>query len=287
MNIKFFDGNESNYALKLVETNPKEALNRLEDYLKKYPRDYHTRVHYVMLLLRLCKFNEANSEYNKIINEINGNNYYSSDAKTLTTFKHNLIVAKIRLLAYDGKYYQLIEFVKKNKDNLTDSEYYSIIKLCRCKLRIITNEQVERLNLSYRYMQMLNYSEKDFIDHVKRHEADFGEEFNKTTLFAQDFPIDDIIKEVKKHIPSNDRIFPGIFDDAYYFKYDNCGRVNNSPTNYFYVVCYHNTTNIITMYPVADARHLNPVDLNYIRKIDESKDKRESQIEKFNRRFHR
>ncbi len=83
-------------------------------------------------------------------------------------------------------------------------------------------------------------------------------------------------------------MFPGYFDDVYYFKYDNCGRIKNHMTNYFTVVCYHNTTNFITMCPNVNCQKLPHVDLNYLKDNEnEIKDTRPSKIDKFNRRFKR
>ena len=57
-------------------------------------------------------------------------------------------------------------------------------------------------------------------------------------LFSSDFPIDKVVEEVKKYIPSNKRLCEGVFEDHYIFKYDMCGRVNQKPEDYFKVICF-------------------------------------------------
>ncbi len=287
MKTKYFDEEESAYVLKVVESNPEEAKKRMEDYLDKYPQDYYLKTYYVMLLTRLCLFKKAREVYDKIIRDTSNGNFHIQSTKRLDAFKFNLIMAQIKLLSAEEKYKELLTFIEINKDNIHASDYHAVNKYCKCKLGLMSKYIVEKLNLSYRYRQMWQYSEDAFFEHVKRHEADFMDEHERDTIFASDFPIEEIVKEIKKKLPTYQKYFPGIFDDAYYFKFDNCGRVNNSPVNYFYVVCYHNTNHFITMYPIADARFLKPADLNYLRKVDDSKDNRLSQIEKFNRRFGR
>ena len=162
---------------------------------------------------------------------------------------------------------------------------------CRSKLGLLSKAVAGQNANAYRFNQAVDYSEEAFRDHIKRHEADYNTDTDtpNETIFSSDFPTDKIIAEIKKYIPSDKRFFPGYFDDVYFFRFDNCGRVNNKQTNYFSVVCYHNTTDFITMCPTNEYYHSMPVvDLNYLKENENNKeDTRPSQIEKFNRRFNR
>ena len=288
---RYYNEPEFQYAMKLLETDPYETKNRLESYISKHPIDYYARAYYVILLTRICMFKEAEEEYNKVINESRNSSYYAYNPSTLKGFKYNLIVAKVKILAAKEKYGQILS-VLDNHGEVFDSETYKFISYyCRNKLGQIRKDEAYRNKNAYRFNQTINYSEEAFREHVKKHEADYNldAEIPNGTIFSPDFPIDNVFDEIKKYIPSDKRLFPGIFDNVYYFKYDNCGRINNSLTNYFCVVCYHNTTNFITMYPTKDGSKLPHVDLNYLKEkvSDDTKDNRPSQIDKFNRRFGR
>lgn len=109
-------------------------------------------------------------------------------------------------------------------------------------------------------------------------------------LFTPNTDVLKITEEIKKYLLSDKRIYPDFIDDVYIFKYDNCGTVNQKSVNYFKVICFHNTKNIITMCPVNDNLNIPYIDLNYlnqenIQEQSNPKVKRLSQIEKFNQRY--
>ena len=143
---------------------------------------------------------------------------------------------------------------------------------------------------SYLFSQIVKYDETDFLDHIKKHmqgEEDITEK-DCCTIFGQDFPMDKIIQEIKKYIPSDKKLLLGFYDNIYYFKYDSCGRVDNKNVDYFKVVCFNGTDNFITMHPVIINENLPYQDLNYLVNEDNfSKVKRMSQIDKFNKKFNK
>jgi hypothetical protein len=138
-------------------------------------------------------------------------------------------------------------------------------------------------------MQAYNYNEELFKEHIKKHQKLYNTDQDNSNeyIFENDFPIEKIINEVKKYIPSDKKICPGYFDNTYFFKYDKCGKVKNTWTNIFTVVCFPNTNNIITMCPVSGYERLPYVNLNYLKDYEEEKTnvKRLSQIDKFNMRY--
>ena len=82
------------------------------------------------------------------------------------------------------------------------------------------------------------------------------------------------------------RICLGLYDDMYVFKYDSCGKDNYKIVNYFKVICFEGTSQIITMYPASDCEKLPYIDLNYMKtKEDTPKIKVLTQREKFNTRY--
>ena len=72
----------------------------------------------------------------------------------------------------------------------------------------------------------------------------------------------------------------------YCFKYEACGRDNNKVVNHFKVVCFHNTSDMITICPVADAENLPQIDLSYMIKYN-PKIHKPSALDRFNRKYKR
>ena len=143
----------------------------------------------------------------------------------------------------------------------------------------------ERDSYSYVFRQILDYQESDFFEHNQKHMVEQIFEDN-VSVFVPNFPIHEVIQEVKKYIPSEKRMCSQYFQDDYYFKYDACGtNSDNKTVNHFMVICIHNTQDIITIYPIVEQENLPCVDLNYMVKSPEVKIKRRSQIDKFNQRY--
>ena len=140
---------------------------------------------------------------------------------------------------------------------------------------------------SYLFKQIVRFEEEDFYQHIEKHLASSIEDFDEPnkTIFEENFPLRDVVEEIKKYIPSNKRLYLGFYDNIYYFKYDECGRVDRKMVNYFKVVCLHNSQDFITMCPVVGNENLPYIDLNYMKKEEPVKVKRISQIDRFNRRY--
>ena len=114
------------------------------------------------------------------------------------------------------------------------------------------------------------------------------ERIEQVSIFAYDFPILEIVEEIKKYIPSDKRINGGFYDNVYIFKYDYCGKVEGKTANYFKVVCFDGTSDFITIYPCVEGKNLPYTDLNYLQYANANSNNRGkvlSQIDKFNRRY--
>ena len=108
-----------------------------------------------------------------------------------------------------------------------------------------------------------------------------------TSIFYEDFPINEIITEIKKYIRNGiPKLCPHLYTNMYVFKFDNCGIDTGIPTDFFKVVCFHNTVEFITMCPSTGCEELPYIDLNYLARTKEgAKSRCLSQIDKFNRRY--
>ena len=287
---RYFDENAFRYAVSALETDPFHAKERFEKYIEKYPNDYYARAYYALVLTRLCMFDEAEEEYEYIKLKAQNCHHYTNSENDLSGFIHIMILVKIKILAYREDYQGIFDLLRSNFYAFDPYDIRFILYFCRAKLGLIEDENTT--SESYRFTQTCNYSEELFREHIKKHLKEYNNVENPNEyVFNEGFPIDKVIEEVKKHIPSDKRLFPGDFDNTYYFKYDNCGKVRNNNTNYFTVIVFHNTTDFITMCPAENCERLPFVDLNYLKDEELEKDKIKvkmpSQIEKFNKRFNR
>lgn len=286
---KYYSVWESSSAIKLIESNPIAAKEIFQEYLCKYPNDYYTYTYYIMLLITLCEFEEAEKVYKEVNNAYQNDAGFLKSASRLNGFTFNMLICKAKLLAYQEKYQELYYLYLNNMERLEPNQSNYISYTCKAKLNLLNNESQSTVPLSYRFMQVSNYSEELFFDHIKSHLQAYNKDMpnQSPVVFTEDFPIKEVLKEIKKYIPSDKKLCTGLFENIYYFKFNNCGRVNTKMVNTFAVICFHNTNQFITMYPVIDNDNLPFVDLNYlVENKEKDKVKTISQIDKFKKRYH-
>ena len=295
MKNKYYDENEFKYILTFLETNILLAKTKLEEYLEKYPKDHCAYSYYASVLITLGEFENAEKILNyaeilinsdkKLRNKINKISYEKNKA--------NIIKNKLRLLCYQEKYYELYNYYQKYQSEIAKIEFEIAPCFFYCRKKLGLLEENRRANHSYSFRQIVRYEEDDFLEHIKKYLEPYTQDVDKTKLklFNPDFPIEELIKEVKKYILSSSRLYPSFYVDSYVFKYNECGKVNGKSVDYFRVVCIHNTSDIITIYPDVDCQALPHTDLNYMNKYYSQpktlslKHKGLSQIEKFNLRY--
>lgn len=277
MQNKYFDNWEFNKIIPLIETNPYEAKIRFEEYLKKYPKDYIPYPFYISTLISTKDITNAKKMLNYITN------FKHNKTFTNELFEEHILLIKLKLLLYEDKYDELYLFYKENKEKLEKLNLKNVIFYIKRK----NEDYIKSLREpnSYLFRQIIEYQETDFLDHIKKHLQ--NDNINKnTSIFEENFPINEILQEVKKYLPSDTCLFFNFIVDTYIFKYDYCGKDDNKTTNYFKVICFHNTSDIITICPSNNCEYLPYIDLNYLNKEHTStKTKKLSQTEKFNRRF--
>lgn len=288
MKDKYFNKFEFKLAVELLEKNPELSRIKFEEYLKKFPYDYTAYTYYISCLITLGNLDEAENYLNYLKNISYIDNNFKSKTNKMSYLNKNLLFAYIKLLCYQHKYEELYSICIENISLIEDMNLTSVFFYCKEKLNMI--DKNSRSGKKYIHKQMIDYQERDFFDHIKKHLANFNKDLScpNPSIFACDFPITTVIENIKKLIPSSKRIFSGFYDDTYFFKYDCCGKENNKYTNYIKVVCFHDTNNIITMCPALNCENLPYVDLNYLvqnQSSETAKSRKISQIDKFNKRY--
>lgn len=285
MKNKYFDEWEFNQALSFIATNPLVAKLKFQRYLKRYPKDYSAYIYYTVPLITLGEFKKAEKILETLIILIESDKEYEYKVNKTSQkkIKLNIISSKLRLLSYQEKYKELYQYylLHINEIQDLDLDINPLIFYCRKKLGLL--DATPREQQAYIFRQIIHYKEEDFLKHIKRHLPNNFKEDNHG-IFNTNFPIEEVLTEIKKHLLLVQRLYPYLYVDEYIFKYDSCGKDNNKTVDYFKVLCFHNTNNIITIYPSDDCEELPYIDLNYLVK-DDVKTKGLSRIDKFNKRY--
>ena len=284
---KYFDIFEFQQIINIMDEDPYTSLELFEQYLSKYPNDYSAYLLYCSNLVIIGKIDEAEKFYNYFEKKYKSDKSLEGTEKS-KKIEDSKVFTKIKLLSYQHKYEELYRFCVENinivmENKFNDSFFYSK----KMTNRLNANKRDEN---SYLFSQMVKYKESDFLDHIKKHFQSEDETVAKesVTIFKQDFPIEKVIEEIKKYIPSDKKLLLGFYDNVYFFKFDSCGRVGNKIVDYIKVVCFQDTKDFITMCPVEGSKNLPYIDLNYLVNDNEfNKVKRISQIQKFNKRFNK
>lgn len=286
MRKDYFNKLEFKKAIEIIEVNPLESKLRFEEYINKYPEDYYAYVYYIGTLITLKEFDQAENMFNELNIKFKRNGHFCNQTEKLKLLKQNISFVKLRLLVNQGRYEEAINLINEPFQFSNDIDLNSVIYYCNKKLR--QTKSRNRESHSYLIRQITEYKESDFKDHIKKHSDDFNinAENPNESIFNPNFPIKNIIEEIKKYISSSDKkICPGFYEDVYIFKYDECGRDNGKLVDYFKVVCFNNTQEFITMYPVDKCENLPTIDINYLNTNNKQKVKRMSQIERFNKKY--
>lgn len=283
---EFFNKWKFEQIFNLSKTNPYEAKIKYEEYFQEYPKDYTTYPYYSSILILLGEFNEAKKILDYVESKYIRDSNFMKQQDKVEFLKKYVVYDRLKIFCYTKKFKELQNLYYQNFKLLEDFDLGGVLFYCakqNGKLDLGRREQQ-----SYLFKQMLEYREWEFFEHIKKHLADYNqndEEVN-ANVFVPNFPINEIIEEIKTKIPSKKGMHNGFFEDSYIFKYDKCGRDNNKLVDFFKVVCFNDTKDIITMCPVVGYEYAPYIDLNYMKKKDEFvKVKRKSQIDKFNARY--
>lgn len=259
------------------------ALSKTIDYNEKYEEDYYGYCCTAQLMLDLKLIEETEKYLNTIKpgTIIFSKCLVKKNIDEIKTMKYYYNLNLLRLKIYQNKYeeaYQLLPKCKKLKEKAKPT-YMGIKNYLELYFGI---DKVSSDLDGYLKSQIRNYNKDKFLEHIKKH--NYNE--NQKSYFNSDFDSEKIVLEIEKLLPNDKHTNrENYIGNNYIFKYDNCGYIKNTRTNYFEVITLKDTNKLITMYPCDYGKNYDYIDINYLKEEKKSNVKRLSQIEKFNKKY--
>ncbi|MBP3635863.1 MAG: hypothetical protein J6J17_05385 [Bacilli bacterium] len=267
--------------------------------LNEYPYDVGVNLYYADILylegnfelaLEICKNYLSNNaikyKYAKINKQL-GNNEEAKktffelykDNGNVTAYINiiNILVKESNYkLAYDYlvKLDSTIILSKKNEDRLAILRRYIYPEL----VDIFKEDD----NLEYYLKQIVEYDESSAREYIKNFSKT-----NKNYVFNSNIDLDDLFNKAKKIIENEDCTCYDLFD-KYIVHVPFESKAKNINTNYITIITNLNTKDIVCIYP-SENYNKNVIQYNIEQKDNKLtlEYKRESQIDKFNKRYNK
>lgn len=253
-----------------------KAYFEYQNYFESFPNNHFARIGYIDLLLKMGKFDEVLDTIT-LIKE----HYDELEEKS----KNFLAFLELRYLCCIDDWQGAYDFFKTNKSLCLDKEHRVFeILLCK-KLDIPCKEDYTLSKERYVYDLAHNYDYGAVMNHIVHGHTLYDEDFDKNnSYFDKSVDLIKLYDEVKDKLSSNIRICWDLTTDHYIFKYDNVGVCDTSNTNYFRVITFVGTDQILTMYPSDSYGFPNCLDITP-EVVNDGKVKRLTGLDKFNKRF--
>ena len=286
MKKSLYDYERINRIMIHFEDDPYGTITKFEQYLIDYPRDYSAYPYYCGELIKIGEIDKAEKIYEEVEKRYEKDTEYFR-MKDRSIVKANLLLTKIKLCSYSKKYSKCLRLAKRNLVFLKENN----ISLNR--LTIFLDKKLGISNLKrnkdypYAYNQIIDYSEEEFLEHIKKHQYEYvtEEEIEKHPIFTKDFKLKEVFEVVKKNTPNDNKLNVGTCENAYYYKYDGCGTVNGKKVDYFLVVTNDDSAEFITMHPADIGPKVPYIDLNHLVLEEKPKTLRKSRIDRFNEKY--
>ena len=286
MENKFYDSRLSQEINESFQKNVVTSERMYKEYVERYPKDYSMRSRYANNLIVLGKFDKAKTMLEEIERDYTSDEYYMEKKKNKSILKNGLIVNKLKLLIYTKQYEDAYNLLLIEQGTLRKvlGDYLGIKLFLQKKLGIPYPEEIPNYFL---YNQIIDYDYEGFIGVTKRCHS-YEDHHEGKSYFVSDFPLREIVDEIRLLIPNNNRLYNGMIDNHYYFKYNKCGYDNERLTDYFSLATYDDSNDFIAMYPIEEKEKYPYIDINYLRMDDippHKRVRRVSQMDKFNQKY--
>lgn len=252
-------------------------LGNLEDamsYLEKIPKDAEN-IDQAWVKLELAKLLLLTEKFSKGINILKKllNTHVESDALT------EIVNAYIRTEKYDIAYKYNQKILKKHIGKISVNPFKTDTFL-KYKLGILDSDSEE---MTYSTEQLIHYSKEAAIKHIENHLDDNDEKIIKSE-YSEDIDINKLFEFVESKIKDMNPC-QGYSNEKYIIR---CNKIigktiDNKLTDTVIVIVIPNTKDIVNIYPIPAMN--NEMNIEYKEEKQNIKQKRESQIAKFNRRY--
>lgn len=288
---KHFDREEQVRCHSLLRTNPLADKIKFQQYINKHPQSYSDYIYYIRTLITLRELEKAEETLNRLEQLILLDKKYETrvEEKYKKKIRDNIVIIKLILLYHHGMYQDAYDLYHKQDQKFQQENTHLAALIFYCRNKIGKVNQNIRDKVGYIFSQIIDYSEKDFLEHIGKHFSEFtsSDDEEVKSRFNIDFDLLKVLAEVRKHMNDNTRLYPFLYTDSYVFKYDGCGLLETGEVvDYFRIVCLHDTTNIITMYPAPDSKdYPYIIDLNYLKISDKGNKHVLSRSARFEKKF--
>ena len=285
MKAAYFNHHEFLKALNIRTINLDLSLVRFKEYLNKYPYDYVATSYYISTLITAKRIIEAEEILFELEKNTHNNQSFQNHASNNSKVKASLLFCKVKLYLYQNDFKKCYDILMDNYHLLLNNDIHceATAMYCKKKLGYISSDFTVKEN-EYLRGQIIDYSEEKFLVHIKKHFPKSETNEDVKAIFNEDFPINKVFPEIKKNLNTNLRLYTGLLEDTYIYKYDFCGKDKNKVTDYFKITAIHDTNDFITMCPCIEGEYLDHYDLNYL-KVEDNNKNNISQIDKFNKKY--
>ncbi len=243
----------------IVNGNYNLAVTTLEGYLKKYPGNSYGIKEYASILRQQGYPEEAL----KVLSQSTSN-------------KNHVMRERAYCYIAMGDYEKALETLEQMaRANPQEEEVKSF---CRAKLGCC--DEVELSN--YYIRQASSYDKNKAISYIRN---------NPRNRFDHQIKIKELYDNIENILGKSSAVISLDFYRKYYFNIPNVGYVEGEPTNHIAVYTFPDTLEIVNMYPQKVSRNVPINDYDKLchqeemEKVKTKQIKRESQVDKFNRRY--
>lgn len=260
------------------------AIELFKQYTEDFPDDYMAMIYYASALITVKKMEEAKQVLNNLKIQLSNDKKFTKYEDKCHKNDAALTFINAKLFFYNDQYQECYDLINKKNDLLRENGFYVNAALLFSQKKISNDTiQLPSDDFAYLYKQIDNYSFETFYDHIQKHLYGYTGCEETKGVFDKNFKLEEVIKYFNKNIPSDKSLFSGLIEDAYYFKYDSCGKVDNKYTDYFKLIAIHGTNHYITMTPVENGKNMPHVDLNYLQ--EELMTNTSDRIARFNKKY--
>lgn len=216
-----------------------------------------------------------------------GYEYFLQEYKNDSMFKNMCLFNLISIDLYRKNYEKAKElFMEFDQATFTGTDYMNMKTLKISLEKAINGEVTSTDGYNYRDRQIANYSKSSAVDHIHYGHSKKMAPANEGS-FHENADIGQLMEEIKYQLTDENIVTINILS-KYKIQYENIGEFNGRQLDYLVVVTIPHTNEIITMYPTNEYLEEQIEEIEIPKKEEPEKQKvikRESQIEKFNRRY--